>query len=211
MAFLPSRESIRLASKENATFTPSTRVVGIFFGGTSGIGQAMAEQLARQTNGRAHIILLGRNEDAATKIIAGFPKTDSSVPEHESSKYEFIKLDATSMAQVRDVAARLNGELNKINFIVASTGFFTWTGREETSEGIDRKMACNFYARFRFIHDLVPLVQRTAETGEAVGILSVLGAGQGTAVDLDDLGLVKGFTFSKMAGQTVTYNDAALE
>ncbi|KAG8802401.1 hypothetical protein FRC17_006418, partial [Serendipita sp. 399] len=99
MPFLPSRESIRLATIDNAIFRPSSRIVAIFFGGTSGIGQAMAEQLARQTNGRAHIILLGRNEDAVTKIIAGLPKTDSSVPEHESSKYEFIKMDATSMAQ----------------------------------------------------------------------------------------------------------------
>ncbi|KAG8795194.1 hypothetical protein FRC17_008173, partial [Serendipita sp. 399] len=107
-SFLPSRENVRIATTENEKFKPLRRPVALFFGGTSGIGQAMAEQLARQTNGRAHIILLGRNEEAANKIIAGFPKTDPSVPEHEASKYRFIKIDATSMAQVREVTKRLN-------------------------------------------------------------------------------------------------------
>ncbi|KAG8807341.1 hypothetical protein FRC17_004508 [Serendipita sp. 399] len=84
-------------------------------------------------------------------------------------------------------------------------------GRDETSEGIDKKLACNFYSRFRFIHDLAPLVAKAADAGETVGIVSVLAAGHGTKVDLDDLGLVKGFTLSKAAGQAVTYKDAVME
>ncbi|KAG8822255.1 hypothetical protein FRC18_011068 [Serendipita sp. 400] len=210
-SFMPARQNIRAATVDNATFKPSTRPVGLFFGGTSGIGQAMAEQLAKQTNGRAHIILLGRNEEAANKIIAGFPKTDSSVPEHEASKYSFVKVDATSMAQVREVAAKLNGELEKVNFIVATTGFLTTRGRDETSEGIDKKLACNFYARFRFIHDLAPLVEKAADKGETVGVASVLGAGKGGPIELDDLGLVKDFTLRKAAAHAITYNDAAME
>ncbi|KAG8771375.1 hypothetical protein FRC15_003486 [Serendipita sp. 397] len=210
-SFIPSRDNIRTATTDNAAFKPSTRPVGLFFGGTSGIGQAMAEQLAQQTNGRAHIILLGRNEEAANKIIAGFPKTDPSVPEHEASKYSFVKVDATSMAHVREVTASLRGELDKVNFIVASTGFLTLKGRDETSEGIDRKLACNFYARFRFIHDLAPLVEKAAENGETVGVASILAAGRGGPVELDDLGLVKGFSLRKAEGHAVTYNDAAME
>ncbi|KAG8846172.1 hypothetical protein FRB91_001111, partial [Serendipita sp. 411] len=207
----PSRDNIRTATTDNAAFKPSTRPVGLFFGGTSGIGQAMAEQLAQQTNGRAHIILLGRNEEAANKIIAGFPKTDQSVPEHEASKYGFIKVDATSMAQVREVTARLKGELEKVNFIVTSTGFLTTRGRDETTERIDRKLACNFYARFRFIHDLAPLVEKAAENGETVGVASILAAGRGGPVQLDDLGLVKRYTLRNAEGHAVTYNDAAME
>ncbi|KAG9032745.1 hypothetical protein FS842_004051 [Serendipita sp. 407] len=211
ISFIPSRDNIRTATTDNATFKPSTRPVGLFFGGTSGIGQAMAEQLAQQTNGRAHIILLGRNEAAANKIIAGFPKTDPSVPEHEASKYSFIKVDATSMAQVREVTARLKGELEKVNFIITTTGFLTTRGRDETNEGIDRKLACNFYARFRLIHDLAPLVEKAAENGETVGVASILSAGHGGPIELDDLGLVKGFTLRKGLLHAVTYTDAAME
>ncbi|KAG8802402.1 hypothetical protein FRC17_006419 [Serendipita sp. 399] len=216
LSSLPSRSRVRAATKENATYKPLTRPVGLFFGGTSGIGRAMAEELAHQTNGRAHIILLGRNEEAAKRIIAGFPHIEPSafIPDHEASKYEFIPVDATSMSNVRDVTHQLltNHGLEKVNFIVATTGFASLKSeREETSEGIDRKLACHFYGRFRFIHDLAPLVQKAAENGETVGVMTILAAGYGSQVDLNDLGLVKGYTLGKSTSDIVTYNDAVLE
>ncbi|KAG8795195.1 hypothetical protein FRC17_008174 [Serendipita sp. 399] len=115
------------------------------------------------------------------------------------------------MAQIREMTTRLGQELDKINFIVASSGFFTMKGRDETSEGIDKKLACHFYARFRFIHDLAPLVEKTAEKGETVGVVSVFSAGRGAPVDSNDLGLVKGFTLKKAAEQPATYTDAVME
>jgi NAD(P)-dependent dehydrogenase (short-subunit alcohol dehydrogenase family) len=208
---LPSKSAIAAATAANALYKPTTRPVGLFFGGTSGIGQAMAEQLARQTNGRAHIVLLGRNQAAAEQIIAGFPKTPDTTPPEEASKYSFIKVDATSMAQVRQVTSELSQELDKVNFIVASTGFLTLRGRDETSEGLDKKLACNFYARFRFIYDLAPLVEKAADKGEQAGIVSVFAAGRGGEVDLNDLGLVKGYSLSNAAGSASTYTDAAFQ
>ncbi|KAG9028124.1 hypothetical protein FS842_004809 [Serendipita sp. 407] len=211
LSFIPSRENIAIATVDNATYKPSARPVALFLGGTSGIGRAMAEQLAQQTSGRAHIILLGRNEEAAKKIIAGFPHTDASVPEHEASNYSFVKVDATSMEQVREVTKNLREELGKINYIVATAGFTTTKGRDDTSEGIDRKMACNFYARFRFIHDLAPLVEKTADRGELVGVTSILAAGRGGRVELDNLGLMKGYGRRTAQEHAVTYTDAAME
>ncbi|KIM28621.1 hypothetical protein M408DRAFT_329384 [Serendipita vermifera MAFF 305830] len=171
----------------------------------------MAEQMAQQTNGRAHIILLGRNQDAANKIIASFPQTPVGTPAEEESKYSFIKVDATSMAQVREVTAKLSNELDKINFIVASAGYSTLKGRDESPEGIDRKIACTFYARFRFIHDLAPLVEKAAEKQEQTGIMSVFAAGRGSQIDLNDLGLVKGYSQTRAHDDMVTYTDAAFE
>ena len=209
--FTPARTAARNAQVSNEQFKPAARPVGLFFGGTSGIGQAMAEQLAHQTNGRAHIILLGRNQEAANKIIASFPQTPAGTPPNEESKYSFIKVDATSMAQVRDVTAKLSNDLEKINFIVATAGYSTLKGRDESPEGIDRKIACTFYARFRFIHDLAPLVEKTAEKQETTGIMSVFAPGRGSQVDLDDLGLVKGYSIKRAHDEIVTYNDAAFE
>ncbi|CAG7850467.1 SubName: Full=Uncharacterized protein {ECO:0000313/EMBL:CCA75124.1} [Serendipita indica DSM 11827] len=208
--WMPSKANIATATASNTLYKPAKRPVGLFFGGTSGIGQAMAEQFARQTNGRAQIVLLGRNEQAARAIIDGFPKTDSSTPEEDSSKYSFIKVDATSMAQVREVTAKLLNELEKVNYIVATAGFVTLKGRDETSEGIDKKLACHFYARFRFIYDLMPLVDKAANDGEETGVISVLAAGTGQQVELDDLGLVKRYNLGKAAGHAATYNDAMI-
>jgi len=224
----PARAAVTEARASNKQYRPTSRPVGIFLGGTSGIGfvilihvkaallmlflgQAMAEELARRTNGMAHIILLGRNQMAADRIIASFPRTPEGKSPTEESKYSFIKVDATSMAELRNVTANLSKEIDKVNFIVASLAHFSLGGRNETSEGIDRKMACTFYGRFRLIYDLAPLVEKAAESGEQTGVMSVYVAGRGSAVDLDDLGLVKRFTLKKARDHTATYNDAAFE
>lgn len=205
----PNNATLSAASASNQLYNPSTRPVGLFFGGTSGIGEAMATQLANQTNGRAHIILLGRNEESAKRIISGFPQKTGSG--EEASKYEFVKVDATSMKGIREVTSKLHKELPKINYIVASTGYLTLKGRDPTPEGIDRKIACNFYARFRFIHDLLPLVDKAAESGEDVGVMSVFSAGHGGPVDTNDMLLEKGFSLGASLGHAVTYTDCAFE
>jgi NAD(P)-dependent dehydrogenase (short-subunit alcohol dehydrogenase family) len=199
------------AAASNGRYAPSIRPVALFFGGTSGIGQAMAEQLARQTSGRAHIILLGRNQAAAENIIASFPKTDVSAAPEDASEYSFVHLDATSMAQVRQVTSQLSSQLPKINFIVTTPGYLTMKGRDESSEGIDKKLACNFYARFRFIHDLAPLVAKAADNGEQTAVLSILAAGHGGPIDLNDLGLVKTFSLKNAGNAAITYTDAAMQ
>jgi NAD(P)-dependent dehydrogenase (short-subunit alcohol dehydrogenase family) len=166
----------------------------------------MAERLASQTEGRAHIILLGRNKDAAEKIIAGFPRHDESV-------YEFERVDATSMADVRRVTRSLLERLDKLNFIVASAGFLTMKGRDETEEGIDKKLACNVYARFRFALDLLPLLESAGNAGEDAKFMTILGAGKEPTsyLNLDDLGLKKEYSLVNAAAVGSHYNDALVE
>ncbi|KAJ7762932.1 hypothetical protein B0H16DRAFT_1268746, partial [Mycena metata] len=53
--------TLATAEASNAGFAPSYIPVAVFAGGTSGVGQGMVEALARQTKGRAHIVLIGRN------------------------------------------------------------------------------------------------------------------------------------------------------
>ncbi|KAJ7467701.1 hypothetical protein FB451DRAFT_1401685 [Mycena latifolia] len=62
------------AKASNLTFSPSYIPVVVFAGRTSGVGQAMAEAFAHQTQGRAHIILVERNTTTAKALLAGFPK-----------------------------------------------------------------------------------------------------------------------------------------
>ena len=198
--------SLVAVQTSNTQWKPLHRPVALFLGGTSGIGQAMAERLAGQTKGRAHIILLGRNKDAAEKIISGFPR-------HDESMYEFERIDATSMRDVRRVTRSLLERLDKVNFIVASAGFLTMKGRDETEEGIDKKLACNIYSRFRFAFDLLHLLERAADAGEDAKFMTILAAGREPTsyLNIDDLGLKKEYTLRNAGAVASHYNDALIE
>jgi NADP-dependent 3-hydroxy acid dehydrogenase YdfG len=58
------------ASKNLVSAAKLTNPVAVFVGGTSGIGQGMAEAFNRHTKGNSRIVLVGRNRDAAEKIIS---------------------------------------------------------------------------------------------------------------------------------------------
>ncbi|KAG6863177.1 hypothetical protein C0991_007752 [Blastosporella zonata] len=201
---MPTLDAVKAA---NAAFNPSYSPVAIFVGGTSGIGQGLAEAFARHTKGNGHIIIIGRNRAAADAIIAQFPKpTDSTKYTHE-----FVQCDVTRMKNVESVTRELLTRIPKINFLVMTPGFMTMKGRDETEEGIDTKLAVHYYARWKFINDLIPALVKAKEAGEDAKVLSVLAAGKGGEINLDDLGLKKTFSVLNATLETPTYNDLMLQ
>jgi hypothetical protein len=133
--------SLAAAEASNAGFAPSYIPVAVFVGGTSGVGQAMAEALARQTNGRAHIILIGRNAVQAADILARFPKPAEG--DADGWTHEFVACDATSVASVRTVCAGLRARLKRINFLVISAAgpkANSLVECGETPEGLDNHL-----------------------------------------------------------------------
>ena len=200
---MPKLNAIRLS---NAAFFKSKSnaglPVGVFVGGTSGIGQGIAEAFANHTAGNAHIIIVGRNKAAAEETIARFPK-----PTHPDAKHEFVSCDATIMRNVRTASSDILSRVSKVNYLVITSGFFSMSGRDETDEGIDKKLAVHYYSRWLFIHELLPAIVKASEAGEDAKVFSVLAAGHGSKIDLKDLGLKKTFSVSKAGAQAPTYND----
>ena len=198
--------SISFVRASNADFKSSYPPVAVFVGGTAGIGQGMVERFAHLTKGNSSIIIVGRNRQAADTIFASLPPPSSP----GTVAREFIQCDATLMSNVHATSQEILKRYNKINYLVISAGMMALKGRDETSEGIDRKMALHYYARWRFIHDLLPSLLRAKEAGEEAKIMSVLSGGRGGEIDMEDLGLKKTFSLSKAASTSSTYNDLML-
>jgi len=178
----------------------------IVVGGTSGIGQAMAEEFAKLTNGNARIIIVGRNRQAAELILSRFPK-----PTSPEALHEFVECDMSLIKRVHAMTMSLLSRLEKVNYLVLSCGTLKIRGREETAEGIDQVMAIRYYARWKMIYDLEPLLKRAQAAGEASSVLSILGAGFGGKVYLDDLSLRKHFSFTAVLNAMPAYNDAMID
>jgi NAD(P)-dependent dehydrogenase (short-subunit alcohol dehydrogenase family) len=196
--------SLTLARASNAAFQASYQPVAVFVGGTSGIGKAMVERFARFTKGNSSIIIVGRNRAAAETIFA-------SLPPAERSAREFIQCDATLMSNVHTASQEILSRYSKINYLILTPGVLTLEGRDETSEGIDKKLAVHYYARWRFIYDLLSSLERAKEAGEEAKTLSVLGTGKGGEIDVDDLGLKKSYSLSNAALAAPTYTDLMME
>lgn len=203
---MPSLAAVR---SSNAKFAPKGTPVAIFVGGTSGIGEAIARAFASYTKGNAHIILCGRNRSAAERILASFPRPPAA---NQDAKYEFVQCDATLMRSVRETTAGLLARLAKVNYLVLSPGILTTAGRTETPEGIDRKLALHYYARWMFANDLRPLLRNASDAGEDAKVMSVLGAGTARGgVDLDDIGLKKNYSLAAAADHAISSTDLMVE
>ncbi|RDB28120.1 Oxidoreductase andH [Hypsizygus marmoreus] len=197
------------AQSRNTAFSPSYVPTAIFVGGTSGIGQAMAEALVRTTKGNCNIILIGRNRTAAESIIASFPEPTLT----DAGKHEFVECDVSRMKNVHATTARLVPRLSTLNYLVLSPGMIRFTGRRETEEGIDEKLALIYYARWAFINDLLPLLKKAKDAGQDAKVLTVLAAGAPINVeaDVNDLGMVKNYSGILAMRVAPTYNDLMLE
>jgi len=194
---MPSLSEVR---DSNAKYCPSYVPVIVITGGTSGIGQGLAQAFAHYVHGGAHIILVGRNRVAADAIIASLPKSTMST-------YEFIYCDVTLMKNVHVLARELSDRLPKINFLVHCAGVLGLKGRKETEEGIDRKLASRYYSRWALTNDLLPLLRKAHDADEDASVVSVLAAGHGSKIDLEDLGLKKKYSGTKAMLQSASYND----
>ncbi|KAJ6632537.1 hypothetical protein B0H10DRAFT_1772007 [Mycena sp. CBHHK59/15] len=199
--------SFSAVQAKNSAFAPTYLPVAVFVGGTSGIGRAMAEALARYTKGNAHIILIGRNKIAAESILASFPK-----PTAESGwKHEFVECDISLMKNIGAVTGELLRRLPTINYLVVSSGYMSFLGRKETEEGIDHQMAVRYYGRWKFIHDTLPALREAQSTGEASKVMVVLDTMRPGVADYNDLGLKRKYSGLAAIRATTVYTDLALE
>lgn len=198
--------------------------VAVFVGGTSGIGQGMVEVFAEQTQGKSHIIIVGRNRAAAERILDDLAKpstpsttfsatTPSEHADAANSPYirEFVECDATLIKNVDRATKEILARHEKINYLVVSCGFSALGGRDETSEGIDKKLAVHYYARWKFIGDLLPALERTRGEGGEATVMSVMAASYGGEIDCNDLGLKKAYSAPRAALVAPTYNDLMME
>ncbi|KAJ7643545.1 hypothetical protein FB45DRAFT_735704, partial [Roridomyces roridus] len=109
-------------------------------------------------------------------------------------------------------AGELLTRFPKVNFLALSPGLLTLDGRNETEEGIDRKLAVHYYGRWRFIRELIPALEAAHKAGEDAKVISVLAAKQARGTrNLDDLGLKKHFSVFNAAMAGPTYNDCMVK
>ena len=136
-------------------------VIMLFVGCNSGIGKVTALELAKQS---AKIIMGCRNLETA-KVAQEEIKSQSG-----NDNIILKKLDLSSFASVREFAAEVNQEEEKIDLLINNAGIMS-VGFGLTEDGYEKQFAVNHLGHFLLTHLLLDLVKK-AESARIVVLAS---------------------------------------
>jgi NAD(P)-dependent dehydrogenase (short-subunit alcohol dehydrogenase family) len=171
------------AALKSALPSPTAVVVG----GTNGIGRSFLAHLTKYTTS-PKIYVVGRTQEQLTAIVTELSTLNPSgtyIPVEAPD----LTLVADAHAAATQIAARESESDNgRIDILYLSPGYLTFSGRDESPEGLDRATAIRYYSRLRFVADLLPLLERAPGGGRVVDVLS---GGQEGPLFPDDLAMTQ--------------------
>jgi NAD(P)-dependent dehydrogenase (short-subunit alcohol dehydrogenase family) len=152
-------------------------------GATDGLGRALATELARQG---ATVLVHGRDDGRGRDVIGQIGS------ETGNRELRWYGADLASLAEVRELADRIEREEERLDALVCNAGIGTILPgdgeRMESRDGYELRFAVNYLAHFLLARRLVPLIQRSARAR----IVNVSSAGQ-APIDFDDVMLERGY------------------
>jgi NAD(P)-dependent dehydrogenase (short-subunit alcohol dehydrogenase family) len=195
---------LNAAKVTNSKFFKLHSAAALIVGGTSGIGQSIGFRIAHYSE-KPVIVISGRNEQRGQTTIEALQKIN------KEGSYSFEKCDIASLDDSRALVDRLSKKYNAFNLLIISSGGLSTKQRTLTVDGIDERLAINFFGRFHLINRMLPLLSAASEKGEHVSVLSVLSAGEGTIFEPDDIGLTENYSLLRAASQSSICNDLMAE
>lgn len=142
------------SSNSHISSTLPPNLVAVFVGATSGIGESTLKQFAKHSR-QPRAYFVGRSQDAGDRIVV---ECRALNPEGE---YIFVKADVSLIRVVDEVCDEIKAKEKAINILFLSAGVAVMD-RRETSEHLHLLTALSYYARSRFITNLLPLLQHAS-------------------------------------------------
>ena len=122
-------------------------------GANRGIGKETTRALAKKG---ATIIMACRHLEKAEPV-GEMIQTESKNP-----NIKVMKLDLASLESVRNFTQEFKARYQQLNVLINNAGVFCMK-REETEEGFELTMGVNHLGHFLLTHELLPLLEKTAE------------------------------------------------
>lgn len=126
-------------------------LAALISGGTSGIGRATANKLARLG---IHVLIVGRNRERGEKAVAEIRAS--------GGKADFIASDLRDTSSAREVARRaIELGSGRVDILINNVGVFPFGPTEKTTEeAFDRVFSLNVKVPYFLVAELAPLMAR---------------------------------------------------
>jgi NAD(P)-dependent dehydrogenase (short-subunit alcohol dehydrogenase family) len=149
-------------------------------GSTDGVGRQVACALAADG---AKVLLHGRSAERGDALLADIRKAGGDAV--------FYRADLSSLAEVRELAAVVRRDHQRLDILVNNAGIGSRSGgaqRRTSADGYELRFAVNYLAGFLLARLLLPLLVASAPAR----IVNVASAGQ-SPIDFDDVMLTRGY------------------
>ena len=159
-------------------------------GSTDGVGRHVALELA--TVG-ATVLIHGRSRERAESLLGEIRKRGNNAA-------AFYQADLSSLAEVRELAARVRKEHERLDALIHNAGIGSRSGgaqRRTSAEGYELRFAVNYLAGFLLTRLLLPLIVASAPAR----IVNVASAGQ-YSIDFEDVMLTRGYDGGRAYAQS---------
>ena len=178
--------SVQAIRKSNAGIADQPEgLVALFLGGTSGIGQSALVQFAKYAL-RPRIYIVARRAASTTTLL-------EELHEHNrGGTYTVIEKDVSLICETGDVVKFVATRESKLDLLFESVGFISFSGRQETAEGLEPSMTTRYYSRVYAAHGLLPLLNAAASPR----VVSILAGGMEGKMSENDLDLRKPGNYS---------------
>jgi NAD(P)-dependent dehydrogenase (short-subunit alcohol dehydrogenase family) len=165
----------------------------VITGGTSGIGEVAALELAQMG---ARIVLVAREEPRADATLARLRQRAPGLA------HTVHCADLTRLAEARRVAGQIADAEPRIDVLINNAGAM-FAARQVTQDGLERTFALNHMAYFVVTQGLR---ERLAASAGARIVNTASDAHRGATLDFDDLQSEKGFSAMKAYGRSKLCN-----
>ena len=160
----------------------------MIFGGTGGIGRALAQAF---TSKGAQVTVVGRN-----------------FYDQENLNIRFIKADLSSLKVAKKISQELPAE--SIDIIIFTTGIFTGRKRLVSEENIELDIAVSYLSRFVILRDIVGRIGKNNKKENVKPRIFIMGfpGGEREAGSIDDFNSEKSYNWYAAHMNGVVGNEA---
>jgi NAD(P)-dependent dehydrogenase (short-subunit alcohol dehydrogenase family) len=184
-----------------ATMRPIEQQVILITGATDGLGRAVACDLADQG---ATLLLHGRSEERGRRTIAAIAAQSGN------AKLTYYRADFESLSEVRDLAARVAAEHDRLDVLVNNAALGIDPARRVTADGHEATFQVDYLAPYMLSYLLEPVLIASAPSR----IVNVASAGQ-APINFEDIMLersydgMQAYCQAKLADVMLTIDHAA--